>query len=467
MRSPAFATVTMVFLVTWLQGCAQQNPAGNAGLCADITCSGHGICAVSGGGKLLCACNAGYHAEQLSCIEDGSTGPCLNVTCSNHGTCVENGGQAQCLCESSYVADGLNCVSEEDPCIGVDCSGHGVCELVNEVATCACNPGYVAEALSCVEQDDPDPCAGVGCSGHGTCVVVDQAPTCACDSGYVADALSCVENTPPLPGVIEPTLQDIWDDTNVPFGSISNPAVPDGLVSSYSMYYAPEIRDYPDMSVEWTNPWYVVAQEAPVTSGGCELGMGTSVNTAVEIGTIRNWWLLADGTWYLAFEDSDNDGYNYPNPNDYFPGDLGCPTIDSNVRQPNSSYSVRKGLSGNGYRLSIPNYAFWDHGWPTQSILNIQNTVGQQVVAQLTQVFTRLVVFDSSGVDDRHLAKFVVNVGADKRYAPPNYGVYGDVGYSVTKRITNSWTATHMLTGGHFATYADFVASNPPLNVTP
>jgi len=221
------------------------------------------------------------------------------------------------------------------------------------------------------------------------------------------------------------------------------------------------------MNVEWTNPWYVVAQEAPITTDGCELGMGTSVNTAVEIGTIRNWWLLSDGTWYLAFEDKHNDGYNFPNPNDAFPGDLGCPFIDSTVRQPNSSYEVRKGLSLDGNRLSIPDFAYWDHGWPTISIKNIQSTVGQPVVAQLTQVFTRLVKYDPNGVDDRHLAKFVINVGADKRYGPPNWGVYGDIGYSVTKRITTSWQATHMLTGGHFASYQDFVASSPPVNVTP
>jgi len=267
--------------------------------------------------------------------------------------------------------------------------------------------------------------------------------------------------------IVEPTLRDIWDDSNVPFDGISDPAVPEGLSSYYDMYQAPILRDYPHMNVEWTNPWYVVAREAPVTAAGCELGLGTSVNTAVEIGTIRNWWLLADGTWFLAFEDKENDGYNFPNPNDAFPGDLGCPGIDSNVRQAHASYQVRKGLSAAGFRISVPNYAFWDHGWPVTSIKNIQDTVGQPVLAQLTQVWARLVKYDPQGVDDRHLARFVINVGADKRYGPPGYGVYGDVGYSVTKRITTRWTATHMLTGGHFSSFEDFVASNPPLYTTP
>lgn len=267
--------------------------------------------------------------------------------------------------------------------------------------------------------------------------------------------------------IIEPTLQDIWDDSNVPFADIPDPAVPEGLSSSYDMYYAPIVHDYPAMNVEWTNPWYVVAKEAPVTSEGCDLGTGTSENTAVEIGTIRNWWLLADGSWYLAFEDKNNDGYNFPNPNDAFPGDLGCPDIDLNVRHQHDSYQVRLGLSPDGFRLSIPDFAYWDHGWPTQSIKNIQDTVGQPVVAQLTQVFTRLVKLDPNGVDDRHLARFVINVGADKRTGPPEYGVYGEVGYSVTKRITTKWTATHILTGGYFATYENFAASNPPLNTVP
>lgn len=268
-------------------------------------------------------------------------------------------------------------------------------------------------------------------------------------------------------GIIAPTALDIWNDVHIPFSEIVNPAVPEGLVSYYDMYEAPILKDYPSMDVEFTDPWYVVAREAAVTQNGCGLGIGTSVNTAVEIGTIRNWWLLADGTWYLAFEDKQNEGYNFPNPDDAFPGDLGCPTIDANLRQPNSSYEVRKGLSANGFRLSIPAYAYWDHGWGTTSIKNIQDTVGQPVVAQLTQVFSRLVKYDVQGVDDRDLAKFVINVGADKRYGPPDWGVYGDVGYSVTKRITNDWQATHMLTGGHFSSFADFVASNPPVNVIP
>ena len=288
------------------------------------------------------------------------------------------------------------------------------------------------------------------------------------ENSHSADKeLSIVVEDASTGDVIEPTLQDIWDDSNVPFSEIPDPAVPEGLSSSYDMYYAPIVRDFPAMNVEWTDPWYVVAREAPVTSEGCDLGTGTSVNTAVEIGTIRNWWLLADGTWYLAFEDKNNDGYNFPNPNDAFPGDLGCPDIDLNVRHQHDSYEVRLGLSPDGFRLSLPDFAYWDHGWPTQSIKNIQDEVGQPVVAQLTQVFARLVKLDPNGVDDRHLARFVINVGADKRTGPPEYGVYGDVGYSVTKRITTKWTATHMLTGGYFTSYEDFVASNPPLNTVP
>jgi hypothetical protein len=120
--------------------------------CQDVNCSGHGSC-VMGPGGAACECEAGYHAEGLSCIEDGTTGPCFEVDCSGHGVCLDLGGTVECQCEAGYHADGLSCVEDgiTDPCLDVTCSDHGVCVAANGVARCNCEEGYLADGLDCVE----------------------------------------------------------------------------------------------------------------------------------------------------------------------------------------------------------------------------------------------------------------------------------------------------------------------------
>lgn len=40
-------------------------------VCTDVTCSGHGTCALTNG-NAACQCNGGYHPSGLSCLPDGS-----------------------------------------------------------------------------------------------------------------------------------------------------------------------------------------------------------------------------------------------------------------------------------------------------------------------------------------------------------------------------------------------------------
>lgn len=166
------------------------------GPCAGVSCSDHGTCAIAGGDP-VCACDDGYHAEGLTCIEDGTTGPCDGVTCSGHGTCALVSGDPTCACDGGYHAEGLTCIEDGSvgPCDGVSCSGHGICAIVDDDPVCACDEGYHAEGLSCVEDGSTGPCDGVTCSGHGSCADVGGDAVCLCDPGYHADGLACLEDT--------------------------------------------------------------------------------------------------------------------------------------------------------------------------------------------------------------------------------------------------------------------------------
>lgn len=141
-------------LVIALSGCSGGGGSGDDP-CVDVECSGHGLCVVADG-TAICACEAGYYPEGLSCVEDGTEGPCLDVDCSGHGVCKDVGGAAQCDCETGYHAVELTCVEDgTDPCLGVDCSGHGTCTIVSDAALCDCEPGYhVVGEVTC-EPDAP------------------------------------------------------------------------------------------------------------------------------------------------------------------------------------------------------------------------------------------------------------------------------------------------------------------------
>ncbi len=86
---------------------------------------------------------------------------CGGVTCSSHGTCVVENSLAKCNCNTCYVADKLECVTDSSLC-----SGHGMCVEDNGVGTCQCDDGYHAEALYCI-QDTPI-CLG-GCTKDDDC----------------------------------------------------------------------------------------------------------------------------------------------------------------------------------------------------------------------------------------------------------------------------------------------------------
>ncbi len=76
--------------------------------------------------------------------------PCLGVDCSGHGTCQVSGGQATCACDSGYHAQGLACV-EDDPCANVTCGANAHCLA----GVCQCNDGYEGDPVAGCHEPNP------------------------------------------------------------------------------------------------------------------------------------------------------------------------------------------------------------------------------------------------------------------------------------------------------------------------
>ncbi|MCC6750156.1 MAG: hypothetical protein IT371_20990 [Deltaproteobacteria bacterium] len=123
--------------------------------CADVDCSGHGVCVTYEDGPRkvpTCRCDAGYlpSASGWLCLPQNDTSLCAGVTCSGHGRCTSRRGRAACTCDTGYRTsdDGRSCL---DGCAGVSCSGRGVCALDEGLPRCGCDAGYrtSADGLAC------------------------------------------------------------------------------------------------------------------------------------------------------------------------------------------------------------------------------------------------------------------------------------------------------------------------------
>lgn len=130
-------------------------------------------------------------------IEDGGTGVCANVTCSGHGHCVEDDSSGtpkpKCVCDEGYESQGVSCVPAP-PDAGV-----------------VMDAGVTLDAGT-------GPCAGIDCSGHGRCIPWPSGPICACDKGYTPSnrkGLDCVPtNTVCKGGPLNPPYD--YDDDGKP-----------------------------------------------------------------------------------------------------------------------------------------------------------------------------------------------------------------------------------------------------------
>ncbi|MBU1220796.1 hypothetical protein KKF34_10105 [Myxococcota bacterium] len=191
MRKSLFILFSVLTAIAY-SGCDDDDSNNSSSVCEGITCSGHGTC-FDVGGNPSCACELGYHSQQLNCLSD--TNPCEGVTCSGHGTCVDMGnGSVSCNCETGYHAESLDCVEDDAVCEGITCSGHGTCsDDGSGNPLCNCETGYHADGTECIA--DSIVCEGITCSGHGTCSDDGSGnPVCNCETGYHADGTECIRD---------------------------------------------------------------------------------------------------------------------------------------------------------------------------------------------------------------------------------------------------------------------------------
>ncbi|MFL5319673.1 MAG: beta strand repeat-containing protein [Myxococcaceae bacterium] len=114
---------------------------------------------------------------------------CENVSCSNNGRCVPTNGEAQCICNTTFVAKGLECVqaSTEEVCANNPCQGSNgkVCQAVNGFPNCVCPGNSFETDAGCIPIG---PCAPNPCTNpnQSTCTETNGAASCACNPGYAA-----------------------------------------------------------------------------------------------------------------------------------------------------------------------------------------------------------------------------------------------------------------------------------------
>ncbi|MEZ4266607.1 MAG: calcium-binding EGF-like domain-containing protein [Myxococcota bacterium] len=206
---------------------------GSSDPCADVTCSGHGVCS-DVDGEASCACEAGYDDSGATCV---NVDECADGTanCAADATCTDTDGAFTCACPAGYSGDGVTC-SDTNECVeGTDnCATTATCTNTEGGFTCACDTGYTGSGETCANVDectaesdncsdnadcadsigsftctckagfsgdgvtctDIDECADGtdDCDPNATCTNVDASFTCACDAGFSGDGLTCVSD---------------------------------------------------------------------------------------------------------------------------------------------------------------------------------------------------------------------------------------------------------------------------------
>ena len=113
--------------------------------CSFIDCGANGACVVQGI-NTLCECEAGYHAEGLSCVEDAPPDPCDGVSCGANATCQDG----VCWCDDGFEGNPDTGCDEPNPLedqvraelVEIAMGELGYCEGVDDKSYMQSQPGY-------------------------------------------------------------------------------------------------------------------------------------------------------------------------------------------------------------------------------------------------------------------------------------------------------------------------------------
>jgi hypothetical protein len=194
-----FAAVCLAVLVAaFAAGCT--TPSGDSG-CDGITCSGHGVCVVTGGAA-ACQCATGYAPSGLDCVSSVGCDP--NPCTEAHKTrCEIDNHQVVCVCDLGWHDSGGACVPDDNnACYPNPCTEtHKTqCALENNVPVCKCDAGYSEDEngdCTILDPCSPNPCT----APHKTqCSNESGTAKCGCDAGYTEDeGGNCVTGDPCTP----------------------------------------------------------------------------------------------------------------------------------------------------------------------------------------------------------------------------------------------------------------------------
>ncbi len=275
---------------------------------------------------------------------------------------------------------------------------------------------------------------------------------------YVADI------PPPASGVQLNSVELIWDDTyggNTHFTTATsksqgqyNPSQPPFEIGTTS---------YP---VPTVNPWNEIELEGTDTS--CAHSINLAVNTRVELAGYESWWRDASGHWH-EMNNNNRGGGILPAKSGLTNGERGCTQqyfkdvrdpvykdVKADIVTPGVSFATRS----NSIHIFVkPQSYFRWHGWGDKTTF----ATPQTCKAMVTQQYMRLVVDDPTGVDDRHLARYVGHVAADRKEYDGKQ--LWNIEISRFKRITVDWQPFSVCHG--VMSLAELQANPPPFQSRP
>jgi hypothetical protein len=243
--------------------------------------------------------------------------------------------------------------------------------------------------------------------------------------------------TNPTPTPVDPTATAglINDDMY-----LDHEGYPHGVPSNYDFAQGPILRDAASAVGDFqaTAGWGQVYEE---------INGNPSVNTRVELKNYKAYYLSkSDNKWHeLMNVENITEGAGYV---EDFSSDAVNPPSDIKRIEANGHVSTRP---GSGY-----NYHFYP---PRVSI--DPNDIAQMAAS----CEAKLILANPNGVDDRHLAKFVLNIGMDvwrtiDAVFNYDYSNNHDIGMGRFKYITNEWRKFYFITD---MPLAELQANTPPL----
>ena len=372
-----------------------------------------------------------------------------------------------------YLGEGV----EEPPCgDGIVANGLEACDDGNTVAGdgcsafCGVEPGWVCTG-------EPSECSKPPC-GDG--VVADGLE--ACDDGGTDDGDGCsatcqIESGWRCTG--EPSQCEPINYVDLIVSDMGNSEVRTvmthgSMIQAYMGQWRDDVftRELPGFNV-----WNEIELQGdpdtafPNSGGGCLKAYHEdtrSLNTRVEFGKYRGWYLDKHDQWHLFSERIGTQGVMNPRAGSVFGSRRQCMqdyftdilTEYVNVVSP---MIIRRESATTVSAKPCFYYRWHGFGGAFFPVYPNPNNKTGEVKAIFVQQYARLIVEDPALPDDRDAANFVMHVASDHKNET-GQTVEGATGISKFKKVTKDWQSFNMITG---ITEQELRSNPPPFSLTP